>query len=421
MVRRALSILLMCAVTLPSFSDDRLPAGALDESVGALTAFTANDRYGLPVLTLGGEEPVIISFDILDPERKYLRYSLTHCDASWKPDMLQPIEFTAGFNEGTIDDYAYSHGTLTQYVNYRLELPNEQVTPIVSGNYLLTVYDESAPDIPLARIPFMVSEQAARIGATVTGRTDYDYNGGHQQLEASVDLTGLDIRDPWNDLRLTIIPDMRLNAAQSAARPIRINGSTATFAHNPALTFTAGNEYRRFETVSTSRYLPMGVEYVKFSDPWYHFKLYTDQPRASQDYRYDQTQFGGFTINADETDDPDTQSEYVKVHFSLDIPEQPDAKVMIEGQLTDRRTDGSSQGVMTFNRVSNMYEAVLTLKQGSYNYQYVLVPADGKMLTAPIEGDDYRTANRYDLAVYYRSPGARYDRLLGFTTIFSGS
>lgn len=201
---------------------------------------------------------------------------------------------------------------------------------------------------------------------------------------------------------------------------MRVNGTTATFAHDPGLTFEAGNEFRRFETVSTSRYLPMGVEMVAFQDPFYHFKLYTDSPRTSTGYRYDQTQFGRFTINADDANDPDTQGEYVKVHFALDLPEQPYADAIIAGELTGNTTAPTETGVMTFNRISNLYEAVLTLKQGSYNYMYYLIPHNGKATAAPIEGNDYRTANRYDIALYYRKPGSRFDRLIGFTTIISG-
>lgn len=395
------------------------PAEPLPD-VGALTAYLESDRYGAPVIELGGDSPLIISFDLLEPERRYLRYSLTHCDASWQPDMLQPIEFANGFNEAAIDDYAYSQGTLSPYVNYRISLPNPDITPTVSGNYMLTVFDEEQPESPLFSIPFMVAENSVRMAPSVSSRTDYDYNGSHQQLEVSADLSALDTPDPWNDLLLVITPDFMRDRSQTVTRPMRVNGTTATFAHDPGLTFEAGNEFRRFETVSTSRYLPMGVEMVAFQDPFYHFKLYTDSPRASTDYRYDQTQFGRFTINADDANDPDTQGEYVKVHFALDLPEQPYADVIIAGELTGNTTAPTETGVMTFNRISNLYEAVLTLKQGSYNYMYYLIPHNGKATAAPIEGNDYRTANRYDIALYYRKPGSRFDRLIGFTTIISG-
>ncbi|MFR5942933.1 MAG: hypothetical protein ACLUIE_13980 [Parabacteroides merdae] len=57
-------------------------------------------------------------------------------------------------------------------------------------------------------------------------------------------------------------------------------------------------------------------------------------------------------------------------------------------------------------------------KQGSYNYQYLFAP-DGSTVgeTGPIEGNYYQTQNEYTIYVYYRPMGARYDRLIGVTTV----
>ena len=58
------------------------------------------------------------------------------------------------------------------------------------------------------------------------------------------------------------------------------------------------------------------------------------------------------------------------------------------------------------------------MKQGNYNYQYLFVP-EGQTVgqTAPIEGDFFETENKYSVYVYYRPMGARYDRLIGVSTI----
>lgn len=398
-----------------ALSADDLP------EIATVEIYPELSRYMPAVITPGSSERLMVSFDTMGPERRYLRCSLTHCDAGWTPSSISAIEYSRGFNECRIDDCAPSQGTLSQYVNYRVTLPNDDLQPLISGNYLLNIYDEEMPDSILERIPLKVSEGSARVAASVTSRTDYDYNGSHQQLEVSVNFDGLEIADPWNDFRVVVTQNGRIGDARTVSRALRVNGHTATFGHVPSLIWPAGKEYRRFETVSTQRYLPMGVELVGFDDPWYHFKLYDDAPRAGQDYVYDRTQQGAFTPAADGTDDPDTEAEYVKVHFSLDFPEQPEADIIIEGALTDRRTDADSPGVMHYDRTSQRYEAVLTLKQGSYNYQYVVVPHNGdrRPITGPVEGDNYRTANRYDIDVYYRRPGGRYDRLIGHTTVFA--
>ena len=69
------------------------------------------------------------------------------------------------------------------------------------------------------------------------------------------------------------------------------------------------------------------------------------------------------------------------------------------------------------SRRSNTKKAVL-LKQGSYNYQYLFVPTGSSVgQTGPIEGNYYQTQNEYSIYVYYRPMGARYDRLIGVTTV----
>jgi len=71
---------------------------------------------------------------------------------------------------------------------------------------------------------------------------------------------------------------------------------------------------------------------------------------------------------------------------------------------------------MEYNAIVGAYEKAVLLKSGMYNYLYVFVSDDKEQplpLTAPIEGNYYETENEYMIKVYYRPPGARYDRLIG--------
>ncbi|MCM1477840.1 MAG: DUF5103 domain-containing protein, partial [Bacteroides sp.] len=81
----------------------------------------------------------------------------------------------------------------------------------------------------------------------------------------------------------------------------------------------------------------------------------------------------------------------------------------------------SPETMMVFNRATGLYEAAMLLKQGAYNYQYVTVPSGSlKGDAAQIEGNFYQTANEYLVKVYYREPGARYDRLVAVTSVTAG-
>ena len=63
---------------------------------------------------------------------------------------------------------------------------------------------------------------------------------------------------------------------------------------------------------------------------------------------------------------------------------------------------------LEYDAQDDAYYKEVLLKQGAYNYQYVV----GNSPSA-IEGNYYETPNEYDIYVYYRPSGARYDRLLG--------
>ena len=111
-------------------------------------------------MRLGTSDRIFINFDIIGEQHEYLRYRLVHCNADWQPSRLVDSEFLDGFNEGEIEDYAYSSNTFVHYVNYNLELPNRDMRPLVSGNYLVQVYPEGEPDDVMLRARFSVTENS---------------------------------------------------------------------------------------------------------------------------------------------------------------------------------------------------------------------------------------------------------------------
>lgn len=371
-----------------------------------------------PVIVLDSDDRLQISFDELSDERRYMRYELIHCDARWRRDNLLTPEYLDGFNEATIDDFAFSRATTTHYVNYSLTIPNDDMRPLVSGNYLLRVFDETEPQRTILQARFCILEPVMDVTASVSSRTDIDYNDSHQQLTIGVE-TGTDnINSPFTDLTVTVEQNGRQDNVAYAGTPSRIAGTTAWYEHDRNLIFPAGNEYRRMEIVSVT-YPGLNVEELGYADPYYHATLYTDEPRAGRPYSYDSTQHGRFRVREYNSDDPDTEADYVVVHFALDMPQLKAGDIFLGGDMVQRRFTPESR--MVYNRSSGLYENSLLLKQGAYNYQYLAVPA-GTMTgsTAPIEGDHYQTVNEYLVKVYCRKPGQRYDRLVGASQVVSG-
>lgn len=410
-----LAVLLLSTVPRSHAAENQ--TGILDPHFASLQIYVGDSKLNDPVLTLDDDRQLIVEFDELSDEVRYMRYSLTHCNADWKPSQLIASEYLEGFNEGTIDDYEFSRATTVHYVHYRLEIPNHQVCMTVSGNYLLNIYDEGDPDRTLIRARFMVTEQAVGVSGSVSSRTDIDYNGAHQQLTLAIDAGRIRTHDAFNDFKVVVSQNGRVDNARTLTHPLRLQGNTLIYEHMPELIFAGGNEYRRFENTSTS--MPgMRIDNVTHRSPYYHADVALDRPRNDSPYIYDSTQHGRFVIREYNSSRSDTEADYIVTHFALEMPRIDDCDVYLDGDFVHRHLDGRSR--LDYNDATGCYETAMLLKQGAYNYQYLVRPAaSDEAYTGPIEGDFYNTANEYTVAVYQRLPGDRYDRLVGYFTINS--
>lgn len=318
MVRRF--VLTIAAVVSLAVTAADTMTGIFDDAFHTLRIDVNGNYMAPPVLLIDSGDQLTISFDEITESNSYLRYSLVHCNANWTESSLVESEFLDGFNFGDVDDYEYSQMTATHYVNYRITLPNDRFRFKISGNYLIRVYRDDAPDTTLLQARFMVSESTATVDADVLSVTDIDYNDAHQQVSVRVDATDAGVEDVFNDMMVYVSQNGRLDNEVMVRQPLRVSGKTAYYEHLRPLIFPAGNEYRRMETVSTT-YPGMNIESVDYHDPFYHATVATDYPRSADKYAYDRTQNGRFFIREYNSSQSDIEGDYVVTHFSLDAPE----------------------------------------------------------------------------------------------------
>ncbi len=415
---RLLTLALLYVMPAVTAWADDTRTGIFDSRFRTLQVRLAGRDMLPAIITLGGNDTIVISFDELAEDRSYLRYSLTHCDASWHPSSLIYSEYIDGFNDVEVTDFEFSESTTVHYIHYRIVIPDDDMRIKLSGNYLLKVYHEEDPDKTVLQARFSVSENLAGIAAEVTSRTDIDINDRHQQLKFTVDVGKENIRDVYSDLKIEVSQNGRLDNVVMLTSPQRVSGGKAYYEHIRQLIFPSGNEYRRFETSSVT-YPNMNVAEISYSEPYYHADLCTDVTRATKPYAYDMTQHGRYRIREYNSLESDIQADYILTHFSLDSQQMAGYDIYIDGDLGYRRFSPDTK--MYYNEELSRYEATMLLKQGAYNYCYIAVPTGSdRGFTSVVEGDFYQTVNEYTIKVYYRAPGSRYDRLLVVTTIFSG-
>lgn len=367
-----------------------------------------------PFISLHEDEQIEINFDVLDYESGEYTYSIVHCDADWKQSLLQPLEFISGFQGMPIMDYAVANATTTHYMNYRILLPNEDIQFKVSGNYAVQVFSEDNPHQAVLTACFSVVEPMVQIDAQISSNTDIGFNQSHQQLSFRILHKNLPLNQPETELKVQAMQNRRRDTWVKDILPQRREPSQLIYEHLRTLIFPAGNEYRRFESLS-NKYNGMSVEDMSFHNPYYHVALYLDPIRSTLPYTYDQDQNGHFVVNSSGATEPDTDADYNVVHFSLPSSPVLDGDVYLCGDLFSNVFDEKSK--MEYNFDTESYEKAVLLKQGLYNYQYVVLPrGKTKGNTSLLEGDHYQTENEYTILVYYRPMGERYDRLVGVWT-----
>ncbi len=418
------SFLLLCCslVAMISMAQDRVDTRVhiFDSNVRSLKVCLANNMYIPPIYMMGSDERLIVNFDYLDYDIHYLRYSVTHCNADWQPSQLVESEYVSGFNYADIDDYAPSEATYVHYYNYQFMLPNADMQFLVSGNYLLTVYEQDDADDILFQTRFSVCEGKVGVFPQVTSRTDVEYNNRFQQVSFDVRYKPNQIKDPYSEFKCVVTQNSREDNSVTVTRPMMVGVDNVTYDHNRDLIFPAGNEFRRFETVNAHN-INMGVQSIRYYDPMYHANLMIDEPRNELQYLYDKTQYGRFTIRNGETrGESAVEADYMITHFALDAGGKLNGgNVWLCGEFIEGYP--ASQAMMRYDASSGYYTADILLKQGAYNYMYLWVP-DGTTVgqTSRIEGDHYETVNEYLVKVYDRPIGERYDHFVGYGVTYSG-
>lgn len=371
-----------------------------------------------PFIELNSGQKLFLSFDELGTEIKNYYYTVELCDADWTPSILMRTEYFRGDDPVPVEDYRRSFNTTFDYVHYELEFPNEDINLLLSGNYLLKVFEDYNREQPVIVRRFMVTEQKVRIVSDIkytmlsSGRSNY------QEIDFEVLHPGVNIMDPANEIEVTIMQNGRTDNAITGLRPLFIGNDFMDFNYNREVIMEGGNEFRWVD-LRSFRFQSDHVEDIIFSNPFYHIRVFTDHPLNEKPYYYHDDLNGRYYIDVQEEQEPAVSADYAFVHFALEWkPPVNGEEVFLSGALTNWKLDKTSR--MTFNFDDDLYHATLLLKQGYYNYQYVVKnKSTSETSVMPVEGSFGRTENDYLILVYYRPAGQRYDQLLGVAVVNS--
>ena len=374
-----------------------------------------------PVISLEEDEFVTLKFDDLSNKEETYTYKIVHCNATWENSNISESEYLDGFYTGYISPQSTSTNTYFPYCHYELNFPNEDCKPIISGNYVILIYEDNN-ELPILSACFSVVEPKVALNAQSTPLTVLSYKDTYQQVDIEVDYADYNISQPANEIKILVRQNQRIDNQVYLNDANYYEHKKIKYTNNKNLIFEAGNDYRSFD-ISSEFILSDQVESIEYFKPYFHATLYPDVYRKTGEFYYHPDVNGRYIVNLQNSWNSDSEADYYFTHFSLPA-EEPffNAKVYIIGELTGNKL--SSEGLMTYNPQNRRYEKDMLLKQGGYNYLYAVVPY-GSNSTAlnknnntkvmeTVEGNAWETENEYSIYVYHRPFGCRYDKLIAF-------
>ncbi|MBT8269358.1 MAG: DUF5103 domain-containing protein, partial [Bacteroidia bacterium] len=357
--------------------------------------FRSNTNEGeLPILKLN--ERLILEFDALNANEEDFYYVIEHFNYDWTPSRLMKPEFLDGFDNQRIQNYENSFNTYQIYSHYTLQIPNRQTRLKVTGNYMISIYDDYG-ELMFSR-KFMVYQDLAQVGVAVKRSRDVRYIASKQSVDISVSSLNLRFINPDQTVKTVILQNNNLNTAIFNLKPQYTLGNSLVYKYDTESSFWGGNEYLFFENKDV-RSANVGVQFIDLKEI-YHSYLFTDVIRADNPYTYNPDINGNFLITALDREDVRIEADYTVVHFSLQHPEITDGDIYIYGNYNNYALNDSNK--MEWNSSSGLYEKQMVLKQGFYNYKYVIVDANNILHEGAISGDFDVTENNYKVIVYYR-------------------
>ena len=385
-----------------------------DPMIHTLQTIVNDDWLHDDVITLGTDDWVTISFDHFTHDYHRFTYKIVHCNADWTPSDLFEVDYMDGFNNLPIEDYENSLNTTMLYTHYRLDLPNDDIQFKVSGNYRVEIYldnendDEKQEEKVVAVACFRIVEPRMGLNVAMTSNTDIDTNLSHQQVSFVVNYHPTEVVDPATEIKPYVYQNGRTDNHVAQVKPTYVTPGHLEYTHNSALIFPAGNEYRRFEVINM-HFATQGVDRMTYFTPYYHATLLPDAPRRN--YSFDVDHDGRYLIRYNLAQDTDTEADYLFVHFTLEMPYRTGGNFYLTGEFA--YDSFTPEYKMTYNAAEQVYEATVLLKQGAYDFMYLWVPdGSGVGQTGPAEGNFYEAENEYQVYIYHRPFGGRYDRLV---------
>ncbi len=382
------------------------------KNIKTVLCFQKDQNLSIPLINLKSDEKISLIFDDHSDNINTYFYRIIHCNSNWLKSDLMESEYIDGFFKNEIYDYELSFNTIKKYINYNLELPNENIDFLKSGNYIIEVINHL--DSIVFHKRFMILENKVSISANVKQGTLNKNKKIKHEIDFNINHEKFFISDPYTDVKVVIKQNNNEENKINDLTPLFVKNNVLIYDYDDENNFFAINEFRYFD-IKSLRYFSERIKNIEHDsiDDINKVILFKDKRRSFDLYSIYPDINGKFIIESQEARNSMTEADYAKINFKLISEEIEYGDIYLFGKLSDWMINDDFK--LKYNEKEKIYETDILLKQGYYNYNYAIKDTINNIVDFSfIEGTHYQTKNDYYVYVYYRGPENRYDKLIGF-------
>ena len=356
-----------------------------------------------------------LSFDDLEADGKDYKYKIEHMTHDWQKSRLLSSQYVDGFNQNTIINVTNSFNTFQSYSHYKVSIPNTNTVITKSGNYLLSVLDDYDEVVFTRR--FVLYENIATAGVAISRSRNAKKLDSQQTVEFTISHPNVRINNPQQELNVVIIQNENWNKTITGLQPTFFQPNLLRYTYTNKTNFEGGNEYLNFDSKILRNKSINTIKITQNGTDVFHHYIYPFEYNPYLEYRYNPDINGQFVIRSLEGSNPDTEADYIMMHFTLNV-EAPflDENVYVYGAFNNFKIEEENK--MTYDFKDNAYKATILLKQGFYNYTFATVNKFNEVNTNKVNGSFFQTENEYKVLVYLKPFGSLYDRVIAVGTGF---
>jgi hypothetical protein len=366
-----------------------------------------------PVIYIRKYKSLRLDFDELGNEYHNYNFKIIHCNHDWQPSILNDFEFLDQFNEFSVDQYESSLNTRHPYIHYSLLVPQVKV----SGNYILKVYRNlDQQDVIITR-RFVVYDSNIDINFEPKFALDPALRYSHQQIDFTLNYSRYNIFNANDMIKVVLRQNGRWDNAFYKLKPMFIKEDEKILDYHFYINenvFTGLNEYRGFDSRSI-RFGGQNMAGTRFDNEKAEAYVMPDGSRNARTLSQWIDLNGRFVIDNFETRRGHVEADYVDTYFTLELNSPPDGDIYLFGLFSDWEIKQDFK--LKPDASGKKFTGHVRCKQGFYNYSYVVVKPGLRPDETLLEGSYMQTENRYDVLVYFRPIGARYDHVIGYKEI----